>query len=97
MRLILKVISIIAFNLLLTVSFAPKSVEVAAQCAMCKKNLESGISKGEPEKRVVGSGINQAIMFLLSFPYLAVGTVGVMWYFRYKRQKRQAALITPPA
>lgn len=55
----------------------------AAQCPMCKTAMKSGRDKNGNN---VGNGINKGILFLLTAPYVMVGTVGVIWY-RSRKQK----------
>lgn len=57
---------------------------VSAQCAMCKQNVEAA-TRNPDAKKVVGSGLNEGILFLLSFPYLTAAVVGVLWY-RHRRK-----------
>lgn len=57
---------------------------VAAQCPMCKKNVEAHLlAKGQ-----VGAGLNTGILYLLSVPYLMVGTVAFLWWRRQRRVAR---------
>ena len=48
----------------------------SAQCPMCKTALKSS----QNGKADVGNGINKGILFLLTAPYVLVGTVGFVWY-----------------
>jgi hypothetical protein len=52
---------------------------------MCKANVEAAQRRGEK----VGLGLNTGILFLLSMPYLVVGTIGAIWYIQ-NRKKRVA-------
>lgn len=45
--------------------------ELMAQCAMCKKNLESNLQTGGS----VGKGINKGILYLMAVPYLLLASV----------------------
>ena len=45
-----------------------------AQCAMCRTALEQN---GE-----LAVGFNRGILFLLSMPYLVLGSIAVAWYRR---------------
>ncbi len=56
----------------------------AAQCPMCKTALKSNMD-GKSTEKPVGKGINKAILFLMSMPYVLVGTAGLAYY--YKRKK----------
>jgi hypothetical protein len=55
----------------------PFIVEVNAQCAMCRTQLENNISAGNPG---IAAGINTGILYLLVIPYLAAMVLGYMWY-----------------
>jgi len=59
--------------------------EAVAQCAMCKQTVESNI---EGEGKVVGRGLNNGIMYLMSIPYLVLGGIGFMVYKNWKGGKR---------
>ncbi|WP_236969605.1 hypothetical protein [Membranihabitans marinus] len=52
------------------------STEVLAQCPMCKMSAESNLSNGGS----AGQGLNKGILFLLSLPYLLIGTLGYVWW-----------------
>lgn len=67
-----KVLFIFIFFFLITLN-------VDAQCAMCRAVLESEAG-GETAK-----GINNGILYLMIFPYLLVGIIG---YFIYKSRKK---------
>ena len=48
-----------------------------AQCAMCRATLENNFSNGKPG---IAAGLNVGILYLLVMPYLAVMTLGYLWY-----------------
>jgi len=51
---------------------------LAAQCAMCRTALSES-----PEGRQLQAGFNNAILFLLPFPYLVFGTLALsLWLSR---------------
>ena len=55
---------------------------LAAQCAMCRTALSES-----PEGRQLQGGFNNAILFLLPFPYLVFGTLAAaIWLSRKKSQ-----------
>ena len=56
------------------------SIDLDAQCAMCRAVLESDES-GQAAK-----GINNGIMYLMIFPYLFIAGVG---YAIYRSRKRK--------
>jgi hypothetical protein len=51
--------------------------EVAAQCAMCRTQLETNVSNGNPG---IAAGLNTGILYLLSIPDLAAIVLGYLWY-----------------
>lgn len=52
-----------------------------AQCAMCRAVLESS------ENQSMAQGINEGIVYLMIFPYLAIGGIGFFIYRSYKKNK----------
>lgn len=58
------------------------SIDLEAQCAMCKATLESNMQNGEG---AVGKGINAGIKYIMFVPYLLMAVVG---YFVYKHHMR---------
>ena len=55
-----------------------------AQCAMCKRNVETN---KETHENKVGTGLNKGILYLMSVPYL-IGAIGLaMWMKRRKEQQ----------
>ncbi len=50
--------------------------EVIAQCPMCKMTAESNMNAGGSG----GKGLNAGILFILSLPYLLVGSIGYLWW-----------------
>ncbi len=57
-----------------------------SQCAMCKTNIENARKEGHT---MVGSTLNNGIMYLLALPYAIAGVFGFIYYKKYK--ERQAA------
>ncbi len=53
-----------------------------AQCAMCRAVLES------EEGQSTAEGVNNGIMYLMVIPYLLVGGIGFMIYWKYFRTKK---------
>lgn len=58
-----------------------------AQCPMCKAALTSNRDHAHKNERVMGNGINKGILFLLSAPYLLIGTAGFVYYKAQKKKK----------
>ena len=56
-----------------------------AQCAMCRASVESNVSSEESK---VGIGLNSGILYLMTIPYILIGTVGFIWY-RYNKSGKQ--------
>lgn len=54
-----------------------------AQCPMCKIGVESNLKNGGS----AGNGLNLGILYMLSMPYLLVGTLGFLWYKNRKKDK----------
>lgn len=58
------------------------SIDVDAQCSMCKAVLESNMQNGDQS---VGGGINSGILYIMFVPYLLLAGVG---YFMYKHKMK---------
>lgn len=57
------------------------TIDLSAQCAMCKAVVESNMESGSS----VGKGLNTGILYLMSIPYLAIFLFGTVWYYQNKR------------
>jgi hypothetical protein len=79
------------FFIMLMVGILLPGVNVLAQCAMCRTQLENNFSNGNPG---IASGINTGILYLLIMPYIAVLLLGYFWYKSSKkaRNERNATL-----
>ena len=67
-------------TILLTLAlFILGSVDVEAQCAMCRAVLES------EEGQQTAKGINNGIVYLMAIPYVLVGAVGVAVFRMLKK------------
>lgn len=53
-----------------------------AQCAMCTVNAEMGVKNGNTQSK----GLNSGVLYLLAFPFLLAGGVGVLWYTSYRKK-----------
>jgi len=73
---------LIIAGLLLVSCFSP--AESMAQCAMCKGAAEANLKMGGGDP----VGLNNGILYMLSIPYLLVGTIGY-WWWRNRRQERE--------
>ncbi len=63
------------------------SIQLDAQCPMCKAALTSSREHGNKHEQNVGNGINKGILFLLSAPYFLIGTIGFVYYKAQKKKK----------
>lgn len=71
-------------NLSLTIIFLLSLLnKVSAQCAMCKSVVESNMEGGSK----IGAGLNDAILFLMAMPYLALVIIAFVWLRYQKRTK----------
>lgn len=57
-------------------------IDASAQCAMCRAVLES------EEGQSTAEGVNNGIIYLMSFPYILVGGLGFLIYWKYFRTKK---------
>jgi len=51
------------------------SVEIDAQCPMCKMSAEQNLKDGG----TAGAGLNRGILYMLCMPYLLVASLGYLW------------------
>lgn len=66
------------------------SSDALAQCPMCKMAAESNLEGGGTE----GKGLNRGILYMLSFPYILVATLGFIWY-KNRRQYTEEIYTEP--
>lgn len=50
--------------------------ELLAQCPMCRLSAETNLKNGGTE----GKGLNKGILYMLSLPYLLVGSLAFVWW-----------------
>ncbi len=81
-RSIFKSILIIVFAIVI---FAVPTSEILAQCPMCRISAESNLANGG----TAGNGLNKGILFLLSLPYLLIGTLGYVWWRNKKKSSSE--------
>lgn len=62
-------------------------LDVLAQCAMCRTQLENNVSEGNIG---IAAGINTGILYLFFTPYILAG---IIIYFWYKNSKKNAQKI----
>ena len=65
----------------LFLAFSFLTAESNAQCAMCRSQVESSI---EGEGKVVGRGLNDGILYLMTIPYFILGGFAYMVYRNWK-------------
>lgn len=56
--------------------------DVSAQCAMCKAVAETSQNGGSG----IADGLNNGIVYLMFFPYLLMGAVGIALY-KHRKSK----------
>lgn len=59
------------------------TIDADAQCAMCRAVLES------QDDDSTAKGINNGIMYLMVFPYLLAGGIGVAIYRNRKKNRKE--------
>jgi len=73
--------------LVITIGLVCITKEMYAQCAMCKMVAENGAkADGGPVL-----GLNQGILYLAAFPYLAFMIIAFLFWRGYKRKKKEEA------
>lgn len=60
------------------------SIDVDAQCPMCRMAADSNLKDGGTE----GKGLNTGILYILAMPYTLVMVMGYIWY----RNKKEVNL-----
>ncbi len=71
----------IAISIITLILIGMATVEISAQCPMCKIAAESNLENGGTE----GAGLNRGILYMLSMPYIIALTLGVIWYRNRKK------------
>lgn len=67
------------FALMLGVMLSLVPLAVQAQCIMCKAQVEA--AKQENDDYDV-AGLNKGIVYMMTVPYILMGSVGYFWYRR---------------
>lgn len=75
-------------GLVLIIAFSFLGFDADAQCAMCKASAETSLEEGSTK----AGGINNAIIYLMSFPYLLGGVFVFMWFRNNKKKQREEVL-----
>ena len=69
--------------LLSTIAVLFLTIDVNAQCAMCKAVVETNLESGDTK----GMGLNNGILYLMAIPYIAAIVFAVLYYNQNKRSK----------
>lgn len=77
---------ILSISVLVLLMMSP--VASFAQCAMCRTQVESNING---QGKVVGRGLNDGILYLMTMPYLILAGFGYMAYKNWKNSEKPAA------
>jgi len=64
------------------------SLDLMAQCAMCRATLENNVSNGQAG---IAAGINFGILYLFIMPYLIVVVLGLLWYKKSRSNQKFVA------
>lgn len=56
---------------------------VAAACPTCKE----GLAQNDPQGRSLAAGISYSVLFLMSMPYVVLGTFGSLAYLSIRRAR----------
>ncbi|QJX45750.1 hypothetical protein HMJ29_01875 [Hymenobacter taeanensis] len=73
-----------ALAVLLGVLLSVLPLHVQAQCIMCKAQVQSTQSEKDGYDT---TGLNKGILYLMTVPYVLMGTVGYFWYRNSKKKK----------
>ena len=76
------------FALLLGIMLTLAPLAAQAQCVMCKAQIEA--ARQESDDYDV-AGLNKGIVYMMTVPYLLIGTVGYVWYRRTHPKAKQPA------
>jgi hypothetical protein len=69
--------------ILLILMLTASNADSAAQCPMCKTTVEANQKDGG---RGLGKGLNSGILYLLSMPFIAVGTISAVYIYRKRKE-----------
>ncbi len=74
----------------LVIVFLLSTVDLLAQCAMCRGSVASSIGNG---KNSVGFGLNTGIVYLFVIPYITVAVIIYLWYKNSKKERDRKEMI----
>ncbi len=67
---------------------------VAAACPTCKE----GLAQNDPQGRAIAAGYYYSILFMMSMPYLVLGTLASVAYYAIRRARQgNAAVLEGPS
>ena len=58
---------------------------VAAACPTCKE----GLAQNDPHGKALAAGYAYSVLFMMSMPYIVLGTFGSIAYYSIRRAKKQ--------
>lgn len=76
---------------ILVFTFLLLGTDIHAQCAMCRATVESNMN----QPNSIGSGLNSGILYLMSIPYILIGTIAVFWFRASKNAKKSGRKLFP--
>ena len=59
------------------------TIDVNAQCAMCKAVVETNLESGDTK----GMGLNNGILYLMVIPYIAAIVFAILYYNQNKKSQ----------
>ena len=66
---------------LITIAVLLITIDVNAQCAMCKAVVETNLESGDTK----GMGLNNGILYLMAFPYIAASIFAILFFLQKKK------------
>ncbi len=69
---------------ILLIVFLFLAVGISAQCPMCRAAAETNLQQGGTE----GKGLNKGILYMLTLPYLLIGTIAFLWIKNKKEESK---------
>jgi len=48
---------------------------------MCTISAEQGVKNGNTQSK----GLNTGVLYLMAIPYLLIGGLGALWYFKFRK------------
>ena len=63
------------------IAFLFLTIDLNAQCAMCKAVVETNLETGDTK----GMGLNSGILYLMAFPYIAASIFAILFFLQKKK------------